>query len=191
MPFVCLGGTSTTRISCAVRAGQKDRVARVREARKPKQEPEEAFRISEDSWDVGIGTDIALWTEKNMWLCRVLRMRIKKGKRWVEYTKPVCIHEDRTALEGLYVTCYFYKRVHGGKRKEERYRLDHADWDEYPIASVSCRVALTYTEGATRGLSYYALAPETQEILRAQKKGLPTYDYSAKRRKSTQPTQLQ
>ena len=99
-------------------------------------------------------------------------------QRRLEYTKPVCIHEDRTPLEGLHVTCYFYKRV-AGPNNEERYRLDHADWNEYPITSVSCPVALTYTESKNRGRSYYTLAPETRQILRAQKRGSTTFDYSA------------
>ena len=107
-----------------------------------------------------------------------MRRKSPGAKRWLEYTKPVCIHEDSTPLEGLHVTCYFYKRVQG-PNNEDRYRLDHADWSEYPITCVSCPVALTYTESKNRGRSYYTLAPETRQILQAQKRGSTTFDYSA------------
>jgi len=189
-----------------------DRTLRVQQSR-PKKEEASAFEISEDSWEMRIGSDVALWTTPNIWICRVLRMRMyienkkgksdenkkrnrksedkttsKKGGRWVEYTKPVILHTDRKPLEGLHVTCYFYKRVEGPKG-EERYRYNHADWNEYPIESIICPVALSFNPGTrgTIGTSYYVLAPETRKILAAQKKGLTEYDYdapnAAKRRK--------
>ena len=132
------------------------------------------FDINSDPWLVGIGTDVALLTEKNIWIGRVLRMRKRLRRGWVEYKRPVDINAMREEkqheeLEAIHITCYYYKRRQGGsQRGESRFDLKVPDWAEYTLASIISPVCMTFHEVG----GYYVMDPKTAEVLRTQKRSM-------------------
>ena len=183
MPYPGVEGGKSKRAVIAMFNEEKpklsaDRGLRVKQARPGHGRAEvEPFDISSDDWLMGVGTDVAVNHEKNIFIGRVIKMR-KKGKSrgHVEYGRPVVLHRDRGQPQqrGLQIQCSWYKRKVGGGGKEDRYVINKRadDWEWMDIDTVTCPVSLTYNESG----KYYVMDPQTAKVLRAQKSGASTVD---------------
>jgi hypothetical protein len=46
---------------------------------------------------------------------RIVRMRKRVGKKWLDYVRPVDLN-DREEVSNLFVTCYYYRKIQGSNR---------------------------------------------------------------------------
>jgi hypothetical protein len=145
-----------------------DRGLRVAQGRNDNNQAPPAFDAANDEWMMGIGTDIAVFYDKdNVWMGQIIRMRkrIGSGRRHTEYKNPVVIDKDRTPLGDLQVQLFWYQRVSGGGAKEKRFKLKLGDFNEIHVETVICPITMTYTKSE----DYYVLDPGTDRAIEAQK----------------------
>lgn len=132
------------------------------------------FNIREDDWSVGLHSDVAVMFGDNGCVGKIIRMRQKHGKRWVNYTRPVIIHNDRTPLGELYFTCHWYTRSRRGLRNDMNFVFNQSSADEVHVSSLVCPVNMTY-DNATR---MYTMDIEHARIVRRSLRGQVSWDPS-------------
>jgi len=154
-----------------------DRALRVQQGER---EHQRSFNPKSSNWVMALGTDIAIRYEagNNICMARVIGMRKRVKGRWVRYTQPVQLHEDRTKLGDLYVTCHYYKRVRGAARGGARARgpkvfsFNVSNSDENHVTMVVSPVKLDYDERT----KLFTLDPKCDEVIQAQLRGQTEWD---------------
>ena len=111
------------------------------------------FNISEDAWVVGLHNDVAIQYNNMAQVARIVRMRKKVGKTWVNYRKPFVLHTDRTPLGNLHVQFYCYKRVRGGPGK--LFKFNTPTLDERHVTEIICPVTMTLAPATGLYTLYY------------------------------------
>ena len=140
-----------------------------------------AFNPREDDWLMGLGSDIAVQFENNKWVGKVVRMRrwtgsrrdgecncgecgVPKGKgSWVEYQRPVILHEDRKQVGNVHFQCSWYSRTNrdNNNKKFQLGVVRDEDAGQYHVTTVICPVNMTYVPEDNN----YILSADTQTVI--------------------------
>ena len=154
-----------------------DRTVRIRSAMHA-EDVDRSRDLAEDDWVVGLGDDVAVkFTTKRRgvykgFIGRIVRMR-RKRRKWVNYTRPVTIHGDRTDLEGLWFRLHWYKRVPSAESGSElRYRFTDYDFELVEAASLICPVTMKWHADG----DYYVLNRDHYAVIRASEGGAESWE---------------
>ena len=138
------------------------------------------FDVTTDSWTMTRGTDIAILFDgkaKNVCVARVIGIRKRHSPRggWSHYQQPVVLHEDRSKLGDLFVTCYFYSRIkgRGDKKADWLFRFNVGNPAEIQVEAIICPVQMTYFPAMHDGC--YLLNAKSKDILNKQMQGHTTW----------------
>jgi hypothetical protein len=96
---------------------------------------------------------------------RVVRMRKKAGSKWIEYVRPVDLN-DREAVKGLYIVCYYYRAIAGPG--STRYLYDTSWNTGVDVRTIIAPVVVTFHADAGN----FSIAAEDLELARQAVLGL-------------------
>ena len=112
-----------------------------------------------NKWCIGLYDDVGIRFENDngdyeCYFGRIIRIRRKRNRGWIDYVKPVDIGSDRTNLPELTIICYYYRQKPKKRKRHTstsvvpsrclEYTYDLADPQIVHIECVICPVTFTH-----------------------------------------------
>ena len=102
----------------------------------------EQFSTHKHKWEVERYNDVACLFDDIVQVGKIVRIRKKMSRGWVEYNRPIVLQRERTNLGNLYFTCAWYTREEG---EAEIFSFDKTSTCEVHVLSIVCPVSLQFT----------------------------------------------
>ena len=118
----------------------------------------EDFDIAVHEWVVERYNDVAILFDNNVTVGKIVRIRKKMKRGWVEYKRPIVLHRVRKHLGDLYFTCAWYTRLQG---RNEIFSFAKAGTSEVHVLSIVCPVSLQFISN-----NRYLLPPAQATIMK-------------------------
>jgi hypothetical protein len=101
----------------------------------------EDFDVAIHEWKIERYNDVSILFDNNVAVGKIVRIRKKMSRGWVEYKRPIVLHKDRKHLGDLYLTCSWYTRQQGNR---EIFSFTKASTCEVHVLSIVCPVSLRF-----------------------------------------------